>query len=135
MNRKLSILVLAAASAVGAPSMADTIYRCGDSYSQKPCEGAKLLQADDARSVAQGSQASAAAQRDAKLADAMEKARLKEEAKPAQVYIPPAKVVAKAEDTDKKPVMAKPKKPQYFSAVSPRKPAEEKKKKAPKKDA
>ena len=67
--------------------------------------------------------------RDQKMADAMEKARLKEEAKPAPLYVPPKKVVAKEEDKDRKPQMAKPKKPQYFSAVSPRPPVEKKKKK------
>ena len=127
MNRKLPAFMLAVASAFCVPATAETIYRCGDSYSQKPCEGAKVLQADDARTSAQGSQTSAAAQRDAKVADAMEKARLKEEAKPAQVYIGQPKAVVATKE-DKKPVMAKPKKPQFFSAVSPGEPKKKKKK-------
>ena len=43
------------------------------------------------RNASQRAQTSAAAQRDAKTADAMEKARLKEEAKPVAGYIPAPK--------------------------------------------
>ena len=43
-------------------------------------------------------QARANTARDAKLADALEKARLKEEAKPTQVYIPKEKAVEKVAD-------------------------------------
>ena len=45
----------------------------------------------DTPSVSDAKQAHENAMRDAKLADAMEKARLKEEAKPVAVYIPPEK--------------------------------------------
>ncbi|HWP11607.1 MAG TPA: hypothetical protein VNN06_07275 [Ramlibacter sp.] len=139
MNRNLPLAVLClAASAWIAPAAAQAIYRCGDSYSQQPCPGGTQVQADDARSAAQGSQTRQAAQRDAKAADAMEKARLKEEAKPAQAYIPPPKVQDAPPQDGGTEVSAKAKKPAYFTAAAPRKPGEasaKKKKKARKKAA
>ena len=92
---------------------------------------------DDARSAAQSAQTREAAQRDGKVADAMEKARLKEEAKPAQAYVAPP--MGEPAYQEKKPDAAvKPKKPQYFTAAAPRKPGEtapKKKSKAKKKKA
>ena len=78
---KNPFLCLLAAACV-APAAAQNIYRCGDSYSQRPCPGGTVVEAEDERSAGQRSQTSQAAQRDARMADAMEKARLKEEAKP-----------------------------------------------------
>ena len=60
--------------------------------------------AEDAR------QARENARRDAQMADAMEKARLREEAKPASVYIP------KPQPDERMPVM---KSPEVFSAKIP----------------
>jgi hypothetical protein len=57
------------------------------------------------------------AQRDQKAADAMEKARLKAEAKPAQVYIPPPK----SQDTKASPPLRK---PEVFVATVPAKPGD-----------
>jgi len=130
MNRKLAILL--AMSAFAATAAAQDIYRCGDSYSQKPCPGGRLVETEDARSAKQASESRLASQRDAKVADAMEKARLKEEAKPAQVAMPPQKVQASARAE---------KKPAPFTAISPPKPGETavktkgKKKKTKKQDA
>ena len=139
MNKNLPAFVFAVACALSAmqPAAAQTVYRCGDSYSQKPCAGGALVPTDDARSEAQRAQAREAAQRDGKAADAMQKARLKEEARPVQAYIPAPASQSAAEE--KKPGAAvKPKKPQYFTAAAPRKPGEaapKKKSKAKKKDA
>ena len=136
MKKKLPIAVVLAAASWLAPAAGQGIYRCGDSYSQQPCPGGKLVPAQDARSASQRAQTSEAAQRDAKSADAMEKARLKEEAKPVQAYIPAAKPVLKMAPGEKKPLLAKPSKPEYFTATSPRKPGEAPaKKKTPKKSA
>ena len=115
------------------------IYRCGSSYSQQPSEGGKLVAASDSRSAGQKAQTDQAAQRDAKSADTMEKARLKEEAKPAPLGVPPAKV-EEAPAPGKKPAAAgKMKKPEQFTAVSPKKPGDtgdkKKKKKAKKQEA
>jgi hypothetical protein len=79
------------------------------------------MPADDPRSPQQPSQNLEAVRRDARTADEMQKARLKEEAKPAQAVMPPPK--AEAIDPPEAPV-TKPgvaKKPAYFTAVSPKK--------------
>jgi len=107
------------------PATAQNIYRCGDSYSQRPCPGGTVVEAKDERNAGQRSQTSQAAQRDARMADAMEKARLKEEAKPVSAYIP-AKV--QAPENAGKPAAArkakKPEKPEHFTAVAPGKPGD-----------
>jgi hypothetical protein len=120
MPRTLSIAVLCLAASGCIGAAAQTIYRCGDSYSQQPCAGGSQVQAADPRSAGQRSQTSAAARADAKAADAMEKARLKEEAKPAQAYIPPAKSASAEEDG--KPQDQSVRKPAVFKATSPGKP-------------
>jgi len=137
MYKNLVLHLLAAACV--APAVAQDIYRCGDSYSQRPCAGGTVVNALDERSAVQRAQTSLAAQRDAKTADAMEMARLKEEAKPvAAAHIPPAKAEIFAEPPDNAgypPVLRKPKKPAYFTAVAPRKPGADTKKKTKKKAA
>jgi hypothetical protein len=134
MKRALTIAALClAAGGWTAPAAAQNIYRCGNSYSQQPCPGGTVVPADDARSASQRSQTSQASERDAKAADAMEKARLKEEAKPAQVYIPPAKVQDASPADGKAANMSKAKKPANFTAVAPRKPGDKQVKPAKKK--
>jgi hypothetical protein len=118
MNKQLRAAIALSLSALAGVAGAQGIYRCGDSYSQKPCAGGRLVETEDARSAAQRSQTAQAALRDAKAADAMEQARLKEEAKPAQVYIP----AAKAADTAKTTSALK--KPAEFKASAPAKPGE-----------
>jgi hypothetical protein len=119
-NLSIAVLCLAASGCMGAA--AQTIYRCGDTYSQQPCPGGSQVQAADPRSASQKSQAGAAARSDAKAADAMEKARLKEEAKPAQAYIPPAKPQAAIEE-DRATQDQEARKPAVFRATSPGKPS------------
>ena len=115
MKQKLTAVALA--TLIALPAAAQGVYRCGDSYSQQPCPGGTLVQAAQIPTAAEQARAREATQRDAKTADAMEKARLKEEAKPASAYIPPAKGDAAPEA--EKPVVSKPKKPQYFTTVAP----------------
>src|SRR5215208_4053830 len=136
MTRNFSITALClAASGSMLPAAAQDIYRCGDSYSQQRCPGGTLVQVDDARSAAQGRETSVAAQRDARTAEAMEKARLKEEAKPVQVYIPRPKAEDPVQENSRTASGAKAMKPAQFTAVSPKKPGatQAKKKKAKKK--
>jgi hypothetical protein len=135
MKKNLAALLLPAVLAGWMhPAAAQPIYRCGDSYSQKPCPGGRVVEADDARSASQKSQTDQAARRDAQAAEAMEKARLKEEARPAPLVMPPAKPAEPV-----KPVAASAaKKPATFTAVAPKKPGDasgKKKKKAKKKEA
>lgn len=133
MNSKPIIAMVLATAFWAAPAPAQNVYRCGDSYSQQPCPGGRVVATDDTRSAVQRAQTSEAAQRDAKAADALEKARLKEEAKPVQAYIPPPKTANDAPAGDAKPVLAKPRKPQYFTARAPGKPGKATKKKKSKK--
>ena len=130
---RLFILLAAAGFSAAASAQAQPIYRCGTSYSQKPCPGGggKTVEVDDARSASQRSDTMQATQRDAKAADALEKARLKEEAKPAQVLLPPPKAPEAATSTPKPGAKSKTKKPDQFTAVAPKNSddAEKKKKK------
>ena len=85
---------------------AQNVYKCGHSYSQQPCAGGSAVQA----------------------ADAMEKERVKQEARPAQVSIPPPRPQADAPS-------AKAKKPEVFKASAPAQPdAKPQKKKTAKKE-
>lgn len=68
-------------------AFAQTVYRCGSSYSQVPCPAGTAIVVDDARSGEQKTQTESAAKRDAKLADDMEKARLKQEAQAAPALV------------------------------------------------
>lgn len=122
MKRSIAICLLLAGT-VGAalPATAQTVYRCGETYSQQPCPGGKPVQADDPRTEAQRAQTRDAAQRDAKVADEMQKARLRDEARPAQAAIPAPK--PEALDVPDSPA-ARPgvaRKPAHFTAVSPKK--------------
>jgi hypothetical protein len=129
MKNKLIAIALATLAAL--PAAAQGVYRCGETYSQQPCPGGTPVQAAQGPSAAEQTRAREAARRDAKIADTMEKARMKEEAKPAPAYIPPAKSEAAA--APEKPVVTKPKKPQHFTAVAPGENKAKKKKAAPKK--
>lgn len=68
------------AMAMAAPDlMAQPIYRCANSYSQTPCPGGTALDVDDSRSPAQSAQTTAATVQAVRMANDMEKARLKGE--------------------------------------------------------
>ena len=130
------LCLLACVAGWSAPGLAQPVYRCSDnSYSNQPCPGGREIQADDPRTAAQRAQTGDAARRDAKMADEMEKSRLKEEAKAARPAAPLAvaapAVEAASADRTYSPFRAK--KPQYFTAVSPRKDADKAKKVAKKK--
>ena len=122
-------VLLLALSGFWLPAQAQNVYRCGESYSNTPCPGARVVPTDDARSPAQRAQTDAATRRDARSAQVLENERLKEEGKPAQAIIPPAKPEPAAAATDRTQSKAKAKKPELFTAVAPKKPGEGKKKK------
>lgn len=73
-----------------ANASAQPIYRCGDSYGSQPCAGARAIAPDAVSpSDAERRQAAVAAQRDAQLAEGLEKERLRQEARPpSSAYIP-----------------------------------------------
>ena len=121
-----SVLPAALLLALAVQAQAQTVYRCGESYSNSPCAGATLVATDDARSAAQRAQADAASRRDARLADALEKERLTQEAKaPAPIILATAPTGTTAQSgADKSAAKGKLKKPEQFTAVSPKKPGE-----------
>ncbi|MBX3588878.1 MAG: hypothetical protein KF796_19785 [Ramlibacter sp.] len=132
--KKLQIAsVLIALSALGASASAQNAYKCGNTYSQAPCAGGQVVQAQDERTAQQRSDTRSAAQRDAQAAAAMEKERLRQEAQAAPAYIPPTRAQPEAEPA--RPVMTKPKKPAYFTAIAPDGAKAAKKKKTAKKKA
>ena len=109
----IAAIVLATAGAAGA----QTMYRCGSSYSQQPCPGGAEVAGLAPRPAADVAQAKAAAQADGKRADAMEKARLQQEKNAPKATVMGPKEVASAP----KAVVAKKKsgKPEEFTAVQP----------------
>ncbi len=96
---RLFALFFIAAGAGSTWASGSNVYKCGSTYSQTPCDGAVAIRVDDARSREQKSQSDAVTVQQGKTANAMEKARLKEEAlalaqgKPAK---PATKAAAKA---------------------------------------
>ena len=79
MHLKIAMFLIAT-YAISTGAMAQkTVYRCGTSYSQVPCDGAVAINAGDARSRADKAAADQATKRDMKQAQDMEKARVKDE--------------------------------------------------------
>ncbi|HNV60035.1 MAG TPA: hypothetical protein PKH72_10300 [Rhodoferax sp.] len=72
------------------------VYRCGNTYSQKPCADGIALDFDDARTAEQKAQSDAQIKHDAAAGNAMEKARLKEEAEQRAINAKLAAASAKA---------------------------------------
>jgi hypothetical protein len=128
--RKMFTTAFALMVAAALPAAAQTVYRCGNTYSQQPCPGGNAVEATSpVPSAKEQAAAREETRRETKAGDSMEKARLKEEAKPAQVYVAPAK--AQDPSAERKPVLTKSKKPPYFTAVAPgTKPAKKAEKKS-----
>ena len=114
--------ILLAAAMLVSPAWAQTVYKCGNVYSQQPCPDAVEVDAGDARTPAQKAQTEAAAQQAAKAAAKLEKERLALEK--TQAAKPPnktsaSKQAAKAESADganKAGAKKKKKQPEYFTA-------------------
>ena len=107
MNHSAMIAAAAAACVWLSPAAGQTVYRCGDSYSQQPCPDAKSVPAEDPRTATQRRESLQATQRDAQAGKRMEEARLKEEARAARA---PAEA-APAAAPDEKPAIVRRKKP------------------------
>lgn len=82
MNRSLSFatVFIALYSISTGASGQNGVYRCGNSYSQKPCADAVVIDVKDARTSEQKIQADATIRRDTATANTMEKERLAQEA-------------------------------------------------------
>ncbi len=65
---------------VSTGAIGQNVYRCGSSYSQKPCPDAVVVEVDDSRSKAQKAQADEKTRRETAQVRTLEKARAKEEA-------------------------------------------------------
>lgn len=73
-----------------------TVYRCGDQYTDLACPGGTAVPVQDARSAEQQAQARGNAQRERQTADALEKQRVQDEARAARaVPVNPAPTSAK----------------------------------------
>ncbi len=127
MTKLLSIAILSiAACAISTGAWGQKVYKCGNSYSQIPCANAVPVETGDARSKTQKVDADKQIARDAKLAEGMEKARLKEEAqvlaqdkaahKNAEKTKEHAKSRSEADEAIKK--KTKKKEPEFFTAKS-----------------
>ncbi|WP_051953300.1 hypothetical protein [Xenophilus azovorans] len=133
-HRAAAVLLLAGALHLGAT--AGPVWRCGNAYSDRPCERGRSVEVDDSRSD-EARQASEAQTRDAKRqADAMARERRQLEARtagqgPAVIALP-----ERAEPTPAKPGWHKPRKPRKgvgaddFTARDTSAPAGRKRKKA-----
>jgi hypothetical protein len=79
MARRSHLLLVLLALVCGTSAHAAKVYRCGNAYSQTPCEGAVELATDDPRSPDQKAAADRAIANDARTAAALEKTRLQAE--------------------------------------------------------
>lgn len=131
----IGMLIAAVSAGAGAreDAGAQTIYRCGNAYSQAPCKGGNVIDASETLQTRTPATAPSAAQRDARTAAILEQDRLRLEAQAAPAYIPQPQPPTPAEKPAKR--LVKPHKPEQFTAIAPAKPGEGKKKKKKKKAA
>ena len=118
----LKAIVLMVACTLSVAAIAQKTYKCGNTYSQLPCPDGVVVNTDDQRTSAQKMQADLATRRDAKAADAMEKARLSQEKRDLAANMPPSKTSqpAASKKTVAKQITKKKKKaPEYFTAQVP----------------
>ena len=83
MNRNLALatIVIAIYSISTGAIGQNGVYRCGNSYSQKPCTDAVVVDVQDVRTAEQKKEADATIRRDTATANAMEQERLAQEAR------------------------------------------------------
>jgi hypothetical protein len=87
----LIAMFIIATCALSTGARAQKVYKCGNAYSQTPCPGGDLIDPADPRTSDQKNQTDLAIGRDARLADAMEKARLAQEKKDLAANTPAKK--------------------------------------------
>ncbi|MBX9961114.1 MAG: hypothetical protein K2Y15_13335 [Burkholderiaceae bacterium] len=78
--KTLSYLLCIATLGLCTGLQAQTVYRCGSSYSQTPCPGGNTIDATDSRTPEQRKAHEASVRHEKRAGDTLEKARLKEEA-------------------------------------------------------
>jgi hypothetical protein len=75
-NHVIYASILIALSSLSTGATGQSIYRCGNNYSQTPCPGAQTIQVDDTRDAKQKKQTDEAVRLDAKQALALETRRI-----------------------------------------------------------
>jgi hypothetical protein len=135
----LSFLAGLACNVYAPKALAQTVYRCGSTYSQTPCKGAVTLDVNDGRTAAQRHEAQKIIDHDKKAAKALETERLQQEKKiaaqdaavrkeaekrklAAQGTVEP---VQPGHQIQKKPKKG-PKEPEFFTAATGKKVPEKK---------
>jgi len=78
--KTLSHILAIAAVTLCTGLSAQTVYRCGSSYSQTPCPGGNTIDAADSRTPEQRKAHEASVRHEKRAGDTLEKTRLKEEA-------------------------------------------------------
>jgi hypothetical protein len=76
----LLAMIFIASYAISTRAGAEEVYRCGNTYSQKPCPDAVKVEVEDSRTPAQKAEADAKTRRETAQVQAIDKARQKEEA-------------------------------------------------------
>jgi len=116
-----NIIVVISLAATGA--LAQPVWRCGNSYGSVPCEGGARVDRATPVTATDAAQARAVGDTDAKLAAALEQARLKREKEAPKAVVPPAPTAAASaapkKDSAKKEAAKKAKEPAHFTAVGP----------------
>ena len=97
-------IILIAVNCLFTPARAQTIYKCGESYSAQACPGGVIVNVTDQRTSDQKDQADRATARDLKTANALESARLQQEAKDLAANTPPQQALSIQPKSDKKAV-------------------------------
>lgn len=78
--KTVSLILAIAAMSLCAGLSAQTVYRCGSSYSQTPCPGGSTVDATDGRTPEQRKAHEASVTHEKRAGDTLEKTRLKDEA-------------------------------------------------------
>jgi hypothetical protein len=68
------------------------VYRCGDTYSQQPCPGGRQLETPPVPTAAEQREAERSTQRQARAAQDLQAERLRLEARPNHLYVPPPRM-------------------------------------------
>ena len=89
-------IIIVANYAIPTWANAQTLYRCGNTYSQTPCDHGKTIDVTDSRTAAQQKQAAAATSNRVALAGVLEKERLAREKRVLTTKKGPAAVIAPA---------------------------------------
>jgi hypothetical protein len=116
-------------------AQAQAVYRCGNAYQAQPCADAKPVDTGPGPTPAERAQAAANTRRDAQLADALQKDRLRQEAQAGNAfYVQPPPFEPEKPSAYRSPEKAATRKLDVFTATAPgtvhaKKAAKEEKKK------